>query len=150
MKAECVNPFLQALKDVFKLMLDVDIARNNIDATKDVKSGNQVVVQINLVGDVSGSVVFSFPQNTTLEIVKIMSGMEFDKIDSFVTSALGEMSNIISGNAVTYLSKANYRCDILPPRIDITDGTNGVSQPALTVPLHTIVGDMRVDFILEK
>lgn len=147
MKAECVNPFLQALQDVFKLMLDVDIVRENINASGNAVTEKQVVVEIKLIGDITGSVLFSFPQSTTLEIVKIMSGMEFDKIDGFVTSALGEMANIISGNAVTHLSKANYQCDILPPRIEITDSVSGV-QPVLTVPLHTVVGDMRVNFSL--
>ena len=149
MKAECVNPFLQALQDVFKLMLDVDISRENVNGANDITSEKQVVVEIKLIGDITGSVLFSFPQSTTLEIVKIMSGMEFDKIDGFVTSALGEMSNIISGNAVTHLSKANYQCDILPPRIEITDCNSGNCQPALTVPLHTVVGDMRVNFRMD-
>jgi chemotaxis protein CheX len=149
MKAECVNPFLQALQDVFKLMLDVDIARKNISANSNADTEKQVVVEIKLIGDITGSVLFSFPQSTTLEMVKVMSGMEFNKVDSFVTSALGEMSNIISGNAVTYLSKANYHCDILPPRIEVADRAN-VGQPALKVPLHTALGDMWVSFILNE
>lgn len=148
MKAECVNPFLQALQDVFKLMLDVDIARKNIGANSNADTEKQVVVEIKLIGDITGSVLFSFPQSTTLEMVKVMSGMEFNKVDSFVTSALGEMSNIISGNAVTYLSKANYQCDILPPRIEVADRAGG--QPALKVPLHTALGDMWVSFILNE
>lgn len=145
MKAECVNPFLQALQDVFKIMLDVDITRDNIHKG-DAVNENQVVVEIPLIGDIQGSVLFSFPQSTTFEIVKTMSGMEFDKIDSFVTSALGEMANIISGNALSYLAKGNYQCDILPPRIEITEHEKG--ETALTLPLHTDVGDLRIKFVL--
>jgi len=50
----------------------------------------------------------------TLEMVKILSGMEMDKIDNFASSALGEMANIIGGNALTLLSQYNYTCDIVP------------------------------------
>ena len=150
MRAECVNPFLQAIQDVFKLMLDVDISRANVSSEDQTSPEKEVVVEIKLIGDITGSVFFSFPQSTTLEMVKIMAGgMEFDKIDEFVTSALGEMSNIISGNAVTNLSKASYQCDILPPRIEVLECLNGVCQPVLTVPLHTVVGDLRVKFQLE-
>jgi chemotaxis protein CheX len=123
MKAEFVNPFFQALKEVFKLMLDLEITKSTL-AAKDLVSENEVTVAIKLTGDISGSVLFSFPESTTLEIVKIMSGMEMHKLDSFVTSALGEVSNIISGNAVTYLFQANYHCDILPPQIVIRENSS--------------------------
>ena len=33
----------------------------------------------------------------TLEMVRIMSGLEMKTIDSFVSSALGEVANIIGG-----------------------------------------------------
>jgi len=46
-----------------------------------------------------------------LEMVKIMSGLEMDDIDNFVSSALGEVGNIISDNALTILTKGNYKCD---------------------------------------
>jgi len=57
---------------------------------------------------------FQLPKDMTLEMVKILSGMEMDKIDNFASSALGEMANIIGGNALTLLSQYNYTCDIVP------------------------------------
>ncbi|SMC69897.1 chemotaxis protein CheX [Sporomusa malonica] len=150
MKAEFVNPFFQALKDVFKLMLDLEITKSSLAAKKDLISENEVTVAIKLTGDISGSVLFSFPESTTLEIVKIMSGMEMHKLDSFVTSALGEVSNIISGNAVTYLSQANYHCDILPPQIVIRENNSTAldTEQTLTIPLHTSIGGIRLNFAI--
>ncbi|HWR44839.1 chemotaxis protein CheX [Sporomusa sp.] len=152
MKAEYVNPFFQALKEVFKLMLDLEITKNTLNAKKDLVSENEVTVAIKLTGDISGSVLFSFPESTTLEIVKIMSGMELHKLDSFVTSALGEVSNIISGNAVTYLSQANYHCDILPPQIVIRESSSSAlgTEQTLTIPLHTSIGGMRLNFAIDE
>jgi len=51
----------------------------------------------------------------TLEMVKILSGMEMDKIDNFASSALGEMANIIGGNALT-LCHSTITPAILSPR----------------------------------
>lgn len=153
MKAECVNPFYQALHEVFKLMLDLDVSKGNTQAGPDL-AGKEVSVIIKLVGDITGSILFSFPQSTTLEIVKIMSGMEIKDLDSFVTSALAEMSNIISGNAATYLAKANYQCDILPPQITIGDIGTGAKQlgegPILTIPLQTEIGDLKIYLSLDE
>lgn len=152
MKAECVNPFYQALHEVFKLMLDLDVSKGSGPERPDL-SGKEVSVQINLVGDITGSILFSFPQSTTLEIVKIMSGMEMKGLDSFVTSALAEMSNIISGNAATYLAKANYQCDIQPPQITIGEIGTGVKLlgegPVLTIPLQTEIGDLKIYLSLD-
>ncbi|MDF2636055.1 MAG: CheC domain protein [Pelosinus sp.] len=151
MKAEFVNPFFQALKEVFKLMLDLEITKSTL-AAKDLVSENEVTVAIKLTGDISGSVLFSFPESTTLEIVKIMSGMEMHKLDSFVTSALGEVSNIISGNAVTYLSQANYHCDILPPQIAIRENSSSAlgTEQTLTIPLHTSIGGIKLNFSIDE
>ena len=44
-----------------------------------------------------------------------MSGMEFDCVDDFVTSAVSEIANIISGNVLTMLAENEIKCDILPP-----------------------------------
>ncbi|UTW68872.1 chemotaxis protein CheC [Anaerobacillus sp. HL2] len=53
----------------------------------------------------------------TLTMVKTMCGMEVTEVDMFVSSALGEVVNIISGNALTKLTEKGMVCDILPPKI---------------------------------
>lgn len=121
------NTFYEATRDVFKMMLGLDIAQ--LEACSVTEREETVQVAIELIGDLTGSVVYSFPKSTTLNIVKTLSGMEVCAIDEFATSMLGEISNIISGNAVTTLSGYNYICDIRPPQITIhnssarTDGT---------------------------
>lgn len=148
MKPEYTNPFYQAVQEVFKLMLNLDVMRCPIDSQVANVSGKEVAVSIELTGDISGSIRFCFPEKTTLEIVKLMCGMEMDKLDAFVTSAMGEMSNIISGNAVTNLAHANYRCDILPPKIEIVESDTLSGNPELSIPLQTSVGTIRMDMLL--
>ena len=150
MKAEYVNPFYQATRDVFKLMLDLEITRGQLEIAP--CQGQEVAVSIGLTGDITGLVIFSFPRKTTLEIVKIMSGMEINKLDGFVTSALGEMANIISGNAVTFLAKEHYQCDIRPPRIVISENqdTPQAAKQSLTIPLQTAVGSLNLNIALEE
>ncbi len=153
MKAEWINPIYQAVTEVFKLMLDLNISRNGQPETAEAAVEQEVAVLIKLTGDISGAILFTFPQSTTLEIVKLMSGMEMTKLDSFVTSALGEVSNIISGNAVTHFSQANYQCDILPPQIVVKEsGAAGIfeNQPTLTLPLQTEAGTLKLQIALQE
>ena len=58
-------------------------------------------------------------------MVKIMSGMEFEEVDAFVTSAISEIANIISGNVATALSDSDIKCDILPPmQLELNENKN--------------------------
>ncbi|SDD78427.1 chemotaxis protein CheX [Sporomusa acidovorans] len=150
MKAEYVNPVFKAVTEVFKAMLDLEVSRG---AAKTLAGGKpEVEIQIKVTGDVAGSILFQFPQETTLNIVQIMSGMEIKELDGFVTSAMGEISNIISGNAASYLSKLNYHCDIMPPQIEVAARAVSpqFSREALGIPLHTSIGDMNIYISLSE
>lgn len=124
MNKDYLEPFADAARQTLKLLLDVD---SLVTASRTENGGSEnndlVGVVIGLTGDLTGEVQYRFPSETSLEIVKLMSGMEFTEIDEFVTSALGEIANIISGNAVTDLSNHNIICDIQPPKI--TEGEEG-------------------------
>lgn len=148
MKADLLAPFTNAACQTFKLLLDVDAlaeAAQGEDGESD--QSNRVHVAIGITGDLTGEVLYRFPEDTTLEIVKTMSGMEFSEIDEFVTSALGEIANIISGNAVTDLSEMEIVCDIMPPEI-LGDGTQARSDEtttyAFTAKVNTSIGDIEV------
>jgi len=117
MNKDLLTPFANATCETLKLLLDVDARTGASEADGGSEDKSRINVAIGITGDVSGEALYRFPVDTTLEIVKTMSGMEFTEIDEFVTSALGEIANIISGNALTDLSGRNITCDILPPKI---------------------------------
>lgn len=110
------RPFLQATQHVFQLMLDL----NDVHAEplrEAIQDLDTLEVSIGVTGDLTGQVVYSFPYETCLNMVNIMSGMEISEVDEFVTSAIGEIANIISGNVMTLLTDENVSCDILPPKL---------------------------------
>lgn len=151
-KAEHVNPFYQATVEVFKLMLDIDASRI-LPGQSAAQPGKQVIIEIGITGDLVGTIRYRFPEGMILQMVAMMSGMDFDQVDDFVTSAMGEISNIISGNATTKLSANRYICDILPPRILLeSQGTapGDTFRPDLTIPMKTYVGNLFIDIALKE
>lgn len=140
------NPFYEATKSVFKSMLDMDISQ--WPRSEKQKPEENVKVQIDLVGDISGAVVYCFPKSTTLNIVKALSGMESDRLDDFATSMLGEMANIISGNAVTSLSGMDCKCDIKPPQISLSSEVSDEGPNCVGTLLHSQAGEMREQICL--
>ena len=116
------NPFFNATRDVFELMLALNDISDKPYAVNDGVHGQMdIVIAIGITGDLEGKVVYHFPKETSLKMVNIMSGMEFEEIDEFVTSAMGEIANIISGNVLSNLSEQELTCDILPPEILATE-----------------------------
>ena len=152
MKAEYMNPFIQASHDVFRLMMDLEPERGSLHVVEDLLPAKEANVLIGVTGMLSGYVLFSFPKDMMLEMVRIMSGMEVDELDSFVTSALSEVANIISGNALTYLSQKEITCDLVPPQIMIGSGQamNMVTEKALVVPMGTSIGEFDINLTLRE
>jgi len=152
MKVTYIQPFYQATKDIFRIMMDLDVQRGDLRVIKDLIPSREVNVIVGATGDLSGSILYSFPTNLTLAMVKIMSGMELSKLDSFVLSAVGEVANIISGNAMTYLSANNYTCDITPPQVmrGTTHSLSMATDLALVIPVHSAIGDFEINVALKE
>ncbi len=113
---------VNATQEVLELMLDITgVASRSGDAALSANCDRSIGIAIGVTGDLGGEIVYCFPCNTALEMVRIMSGMDFDAVDDFVTSAIGEIANIISGKALALLSRNNVVCDILPPKVLVLD-----------------------------
>ena len=93
--------FVDATHHVFELMLNISEISDH--PAEDLKSDDTVDIAIGIVGDLKGEVIYRFPVSTSLNMVNIMSGMQFEAVDVFVTSAISEIANIISGNVLTAL-----------------------------------------------
>ncbi|NMA86647.1 MAG: chemotaxis protein CheX [Tissierellia bacterium] len=152
MKAEYINSFYIATQDVFKLMFDLDVEKNGLTVVEDMVPVKDLSVSLGVTGDLKGTILFSFTDNMSLNMVEIMSGMKINEIDTFVSSALGEVANIIGGNALTNLSNNNYICDITPPQVFVGQHKT-VSFPdekTLVINLETDIGDFDINIFLRE
>lgn len=152
MKAEYINSFFGAAEEVLKLMLNLEVKRGEIKIVEGFSKSKDANVILGVTGELKGNVQFSFTKDMTLEMVKIMAGMEMEEIDVFVSSALGEVANIISGNAITRLESYNYKCDITPPQIIVGQhqSISMANKKALHIPVMTDIGEFGIDIFLPE
>lgn len=152
MADELYQLFFDATRDVFGLMLDLEhISAVADDKQADSGSDGKVNIAIGVTGDLRGEIVYHFPKDTSLEMVKIMSGMDFSEIDDFVTSAIGEITNIISGKALIALSEQKVSCDILPPKIVIDAPVSAAAAPSSSsTRIRTDIGEIDLDIRLQN
>ncbi|HWP50312.1 MAG TPA: chemotaxis protein CheX [Clostridia bacterium] len=138
-------PFLQATCNVFELMLDLaDIKDCPVEA---FICDEELDISIEIVGDLVGEVVYRFPNETSLKIVNIMSGMEMEQVDDFVISAISEISNIISGNVLTMMAGDDLICDIRPPQLKKADDSTEYAMHTKCC-LSTSAGDVCLEIRL--
>ncbi|AFS79566.1 CheC-like family protein [Gottschalkia acidurici 9a] len=152
MKVEYINSFYKAIQDIFKLMLDLDVERGELQVADEMISGKDANVMLGVTGDLKGTVFFSFTKDMTLEMVKIMSGMDMDEIDKFVSSAIGEVVNIVGGNALIDLNSYSCTCDITPPQIILGEykSISMSDNKAILIPLKTSIGEFDVNIFLAE
>lgn len=99
MRACYINPFITAVQLVFETMLstEVTVAKPRL---KDSDSPTYDVTGIiSLSGDVVGSAALSFPMESAKNAVKAFTGMEVDAKDDMFSDAIGELTNMVTGNA---------------------------------------------------
>jgi len=152
MKAEYINSFYKATQDVFRLMLDLEVEKIGLKVEEDMVSSKEANIVLGVTGKLKGTILFSFTKDMTLKMVKTMAGMELEEIDNFVSSALGEIANIIGGNAVTVLASHGLICDITPPQINIGQykSFSMANKKTFLLVLKTEMGEFDINIFLAE
>jgi chemotaxis protein CheX len=151
MKAEFINPFVTAGIGVLESVISSRPEPGQLAVRSATFTTQQVSIAIGVTGGVEGHAVHGMSLVTATKIAAAMSGMPAMTFDEMASSAIGELGNMISGNAATLLSEAGYECKITPPTVVRgTDVEISTSTPALVVPLHTDFGRMEINVALTE
>ncbi|MFW6268554.1 MAG: chemotaxis protein CheX [Bacillota bacterium] len=151
MRADYINPIYKAASDVLQKMIDLNVERGEMEMRDSFVSTKMANISIGITGELEGTVLFSFSREMALKIVEDMSGMEMEELNKFVTSAIGELANIISGSAMTNFDEDNlYNCDLVPPQVIIgkSKTISTASDNVLFLPLKTEMGKFDLNISL--
>jgi chemotaxis protein CheX len=150
MHAKMINPFLNASMNLFKEHLDINITAGRPFLNKDAQNLFEVSAIIGLAGDIQGAVVLSFKRETAIGIVSKLVGKQFNALTNEIIDGVGEMANIIAGNAKKDLSEA--RIEISLPGV-ITGTGQQINWPSgipvITIPFQSPMGDFTVNISLK-
>ncbi len=116
-KEEFVNPFLAPAIFVWERELRQPLKLVGAHATDAQHTTEDLTVIIGVTGRLKGNVLYEFSEATARAIAGAMMGSPVDQLDEMALSAIGELANIITGNATIQLAAAGYSCDISPPVI---------------------------------
>ena len=154
MKVDFVNPFLEAAKSVIETMAFTPVTPGKPAVKQDNLTWGIVSGVIGLASaKLKGNMVLSFDEGAILGIVSKMLGEEFQSIGPDVVDAVGELTNMISGNAKKALSEKGFVFDMAIPvmiigkDVAIVQFTKG---PIITVPFETEKGKFVIEANLRE
>lgn len=122
MKAEYINPFLSACKDIFMEMAQIDLTPKGTKLKTTPVATKNVVIMVSIIGDLLGSVAINLDIEFAKKIASnMMCGMPVENLDEMSMSALKELSNITMGRVATAFSQMGKIIDIAPPTLMVGD-----------------------------
>ncbi len=117
MKEEYVNAFLTPAKMVWEKELKTPLDFVGAKAVDHQYTTEDLTAILGVSGQLQGNVLYGFGGGTAIAVASAMIGETVTELDDMSMSALGELANMITGNAATQLSAKGYECDISPPLI---------------------------------
>jgi len=149
-RAEYVNPFLKASINLFKEYLGLQAVAGKPHLLGDPQDLDAVSAIIGLAGETRGAVVLSFSRETAMRIVSKMAGQEYKMLSNEVIDGVGELINIIAGNAKQDL--LDFRIEISLPGV-ITGNSYKIRWPegipVVSIPFTTELGPFTVNVSLK-
>lgn len=150
MKAVYINPFINAVRRLFKTMMDLPLSIGQPGLNREAKPQYDVCGIIDVNGEVNGRVVVSMPEAVAAQLASALLGDAIQALDEDVMDAVGEIANMIAGNAKTDFPESAGTISV--PRVVI--GRESVPYPAATpviqIPCQTETGPLHIDVALRE
>ncbi len=150
--AEYVNPFLEAASAVFKSILNVDLRRGKLVIKESPVPAMDIAIIIGITGGVTGEVVYSMEFNTIKKIADILApGLSEEQIKHEYKDIVGELANMITGNAMNLFASTGKQIDITTPTV--IEGKSFtitmIKQTTLGINLYSPMGQLELNIALK-
>lgn len=143
MDGDLIEPFVSSIRHVFSTMFQLPVQVGTPAVKEGNKCSHDVSGIIGLSGSYTGTVVLSMPSETAVAITALFTGHRLDADSDEFADAVGEMVNIVCGNA-----KAALRCrevSISCPSVVVGKNHRVAFQtdsPRVVVPCSTDCGEI--------
>lgn len=147
MKEEWINSFLAPAKLVWQKELGQELELAGAQMVSNQYTTDDITAIIGVSGQLQGNVLYGFSEETTKSIISVMVGEDSAPVSNELgLSAIGEIANVITGNAATKLAELGYICDISPPVVIEPVGTKftTVGGPQMLVSFASSLGNLSV------
>lgn len=153
MDVRLINPFINATMNVLSTMADVACTPQKPYLKEDDKAVGIVTGIIALSGIINGTISVTFDKKSILKIVSNLFGEKFTQINDEVEDAVGELTNMISGQARRELEELNIPLSAAIPSIICGKDhlvKHYADEPKIAIPFETESGKFTIEVCLER
>lgn len=157
MEVKFINPFVAAVQAVFKTMLGLEVTMGKPILKDGRTTSGDVSGIMGLVGDRKGTVTVSFTDKGAIFILETLLGDTAETVNAEVIDAVGELTNIVSGQARKEFEKNGLNLKASIPTVVVGHNVeiNFITQvPTVSLPFSFSAGNgssetMYLDFSFE-
>ena len=153
MDVAIINPFLAAAVNVLKTMARIEPKPGKPYLKKDSSAFGDVSAIIGITGDAQGSMALTFTEPCIKEVVHGLIGETVSEINDEVRDAVGELTNMICGNARQALQGQGINLQAGIPTI-VSGKNHSISHvhngARIAVPFTTSSGQFVVEVAFNK
>jgi len=114
--ANYINPFIQSFTSVMPDLGFGDVKIGILNGKGKEIAGSGVFVILGIVGAIRGNVVYTIDIEAAKQIAStMMMGAPVDEFDDMASSAISELTNMLTANAATAFSNNGILIDISTP-----------------------------------
>ena len=152
MDVKLINPFINATLNVLGTMAFLKAEPEKPYLKKENTAVGDVSGVIGFTGEVNGTMTVTFDESCILKIVSNMFGEEMKELNSEITDAVGELTNMISGQArkeleeIGRIFQAAIPTVVLGKNHKIESKTQGTK---IAIPFKTEAGNFTIEVCLE-
>lgn len=150
-RAEFVNPFIEAASLVFRKVLQIDLIRGKLKIKDTPAPTYEVAIVIGVIGAYKGEVVYSMNFDCAYKMAKkLMPGLDNSTVKDEYKDIIGEIGNMTTGNAINIFASSGQFVDITTPNIiEKSDPTIKFSNTTtLSLNLYSKLGQVEVNIAI--
>lgn len=150
MDVSYINPFISATMDCFKKMVFVEVTPMNPSLKSEPSPTYDISGVIGLSGEAQGAISLSFSQDVAIKVISSMLSCQINEKSPELVDGIGEIANIVAGNAKRGLSK--YNLSISLPNVIMGKNHaigNQSGCPTIIVPFSSKLGSFSMEVTLK-
>jgi chemotaxis protein CheX len=147
-----INPFINATLNVLETMAFIKSEAQKPYLKKDNVAKGDISGIVGLTGETNGTVFITFDEPCIVKVVSNMFGEEITEINDDIKDAVGELTNMISGQARKELEEIGKVFQGAIP--SVVSGKNHelipvTGGPKIAVPFKTEFGNFIIEVVLD-
>ncbi len=117
MRMDLIQPFIDSLDAVLAEMMKSPATIAGLTMEEDGYRKKGLAAVVTFKGQIEGRIILDMDPGAAAKVAGILAGVEVDPSETIVSEAVGELANMVIGNAVTQLNDRGFTFKVFPPQV---------------------------------